>query len=166
MRDSPSRCVVDTNVFIDFHRGGLLEALFRLPFVFLAPDVIVEELEIPDGERLLRWGLESVSSSGVQVAAVSALAAVHRRPAVNDLFAFVVARAEGAVLLSGDGALRELAESEGMAVRGTLWLLDELVRLDIISGRQAAEGLERMVASGRRLPESECQLRIQRWRTG
>lgn len=64
MGDFPPRCVVDTNVFIDFHRGGLLEALFGLAFVFLAPDVIVEELEIPDGEQLLRWGLESVSSSG------------------------------------------------------------------------------------------------------
>jgi predicted nucleic acid-binding protein len=158
--------VVDTNVFIDVHRGGLLEAVFALPFVFLAPDVIVEELEVPDGKQLSRWGLESVSSSGEQVAAVSALAAVHRRPSVNDLFAFVVARAEGAMLLTGDGALRELAESEGMAVHGTLWLLDELVRLDIVRGRQAAEGLERMVASGRRLPESECQRRIQRWRAG
>ena len=35
------------------NRGGLLEALLGLPFVFLAPDVIVEELEIPDGEQLL-----------------------------------------------------------------------------------------------------------------
>ena len=166
MRDSPPRCVVDTNVFIDFHRGGLLEVIFALPFTFLAPDVIVAELEVPDGGQLLRWGLESVSSSGEQVAAVSALAAVHRRPSVNDLFAFVVARAERAMLLTGDGALRELAESEGMTVHGTLWLLDELVRREIVMPEQAADGLERMVEYGRRLPDRECKLRIRRWRRG
>ena len=166
MRDSPPRYVVDTNVFIDCHRGGLLGAMFALPFRFLAPDVIVEELEAPDGQQLLAWGLHRIASSGDQVVAVADLAAVHRRPSINDLFAFVVAGATGATLLTGDGALREMAESEGMTVHGTLWLLDELVRLDIVRGRQAAEGLERMVASGRRLPESECQPRIQRWRAG
>lgn len=163
MPDSQPRCVVDANVFIDFHRGGLLGALFALPFSFLAPDVVVAEMERPDGQALLARGLQSVSLSGEQVAAVVTLAAVHRRPSVNDLFAFVVARAEGAVLLTGDAALRQLAESEGVAVHGTLWLLDELVRLAIIGEDQAAQGLERMVASGSRLPEKECCRRMRRW---
>lgn len=163
MPDSPPRCVVDTSVFIDLHRGGLLGALFALPFSFLAPDVIVAEMERPDGQELLARGLQSVSSSGDRVAAVAAQAAVHRRPSVNDLFAFVVARAEGAMLLTGDGALRELAESEGTTVHGTLWLLDEMVRLAIIAPDEAARGLERMAASGSRLPEKECRQRMRRW---
>lgn len=97
---------------------------------------------------------------------MSALAAVHRRPSVNDLFAFVVARAEGAMLLTGDGALRELAESEGMAVHGTLWMLDELVRRAVVRPEQAADGLERIIKYGRRLPERECRRRIRRWGGG
>ncbi len=163
MRDSRPRCVVDTNVFIDFHRGGLLGAMFALPFSFLAPDVIVEELEAPDGQQLLARGLQRVSLSGEQVAAVAALTAVHRRPSVNDLFAFVLARAEDAILLTGDAALRQLAESEEMTMHGTLWLLDELVRLAIIGPEEATQGLERMVASGSRLPEKECRRRMRRW---
>jgi predicted nucleic acid-binding protein len=164
MPDSQPRCVVDTNIIIDFHRGDLLEAFFALPLTFLVPDVIVAEMVTPDGQQLLAWGLESVSLTGEQVAAVVALAAVHRVPSINDLFALVLARTRTATLLTGDRALRQLAESEGLEVHGTLWLLDELVRLTIITATQAADGLDRMRAYGSRLPEGECRLRMRRWR--
>ena len=111
MPDSRPRCVVDANVLIDFHRGRLLEALFELPLAFLTPDVIVEKLEIPDGRALLAQGLRSVSLTGEQVAAVVTLATVHRRPSVNDLIALVLARSEKAILLTGDKAARQVADT-------------------------------------------------------
>lgn len=165
MTDSQPRYIIDTNVLIDFYRGNLLEALFAFPFTFLAPDVIIAELEIPDGQQLLDWGLQSVSLTGEQVAAVLSLAAVHRGPSINDLFALILARAIAAPLLTGDRSLRKLAESEGIEVHGSLWLLNELLRFAIIAPMQAAEGLERMLAHGSRLPEDECRRRIQQWRT-
>jgi len=165
MPDSQPWCVVDTNVLIDFHRGELLEALLALPFTFLVPDVIVAELVTPDGLQLLAWGLERVSLTGEQVAAVVALAVVHRAPSINDLFALVLARTRTATLLTGDRVLRQLAESEGLEVHGTLWLLDQLVRRAIITAGQAADGLERMIAHGSRLPETGCRSRMRRWRT-
>jgi rRNA-processing protein FCF1 len=158
--------VVDTNVLIDFYRGEVLEALLALPFTFLVPDVIVAELEVPDGRQLLARGLQSASLTGEQVAVVMDLASLYRAPSINDLFALVLARTRAAMLLTGDSALRELAESEGITVHGTLWLLDELVRLAILNPEQAAEGLARMLARGSRLPERECRLRIERWRGG
>jgi len=162
MPDSQPWYVVDTNILIDFYRGDLLDALFALSAVFLAPDVIVAELGEPDGQRLLAMGLESVSLTGEQVMEVVELAAVHRAPSINDLFALVLARA--ALLLTGDGALRRLAESEGIEVHGTLWLLDELIRLAIVTPAKAAECLECMVRHGSRLPEDECERRLRRWR--
>ena len=165
MTDSRCRCVVDSSILIDFHRGDLLEALLALPFAFLVPDVIVAELEVPDGQRLLARGLANVSLAGEQVAAVLALAAVHRVPSINDLFALVLARSTKATLLTGDRALRQVAESEGIDVHGTLWLLDQLVRLAIITAGQAADGLEQMMARGSRLPDRECRLRVERGRS-
>jgi predicted nucleic acid-binding protein len=166
MPDSQPRYVVDTNILIDFYRGRLLEALFALPFTFLAPDVILAELEAPDGQQLLAWGLRSASLTGEQVDAVVALATVHRRPSINDLFALILARSRKATLLTGDQAAREVAESEGITVHGTPWLLDELVRVTIITPEEAADGLACMIASGSRLPERECRLRLRQWRTG
>jgi len=45
----------------------------------------------------------------------------------------------------------------------TLWLLDELVDRRILSPNAAAEGLERMLARGSRLPEAECPHRLRDW---
>lgn len=164
MQAFPSQCVLDTNVPIDFHRGGLLEVLFRLPYDFLAPDVIIAELEVPAGRALITLGLRSVSLSGEEVLEVLALADRHRRPSVNDLFALILARTRGATLLTGDRALRALAEAEGLEVHGSLWLLDALVRLKIATPWEASAGLNLMLAHGSRLPERECRLRIRRWR--
>ena len=63
----------------------------------------------------------------------------------------------GASLLTGDRHLRAAAEQEGVPVHGTLWLLDEMVRLAVVSPRLAAQALERMLERGSRLPLDECQ---------
>ena len=161
--DSPSLWVVDANILIDLHVGDLLPELFRLPLALVAPDVIIEELQEPDGEQLERRGLHSRELSGQQVMEVAGLAAEHREVSINDLFALVLARALGATLLSGDRRLRRIARGQGVSVHGTLWVLDELVRWEVIDPSQAAAGLGRMLAGGSRLPEVECQRRLKRW---
>jgi len=161
--DFPSLWVVDANILIDLHVGDLLPELFRLPLALVAPDVIIEELQEPDGEQLERRGLHSGELSGQQVMEVAGLAAEHREVSINDLFALVLARALGATLLSGDRRLSRIAREQGVRVHGTLWVLDELVRWEVIDPSEAAAGLERMLARGSRLPEAECQRRLKRW---
>lgn len=76
--DSPPLCVVDANILIDLHIGGLLREFFRLPFRLVAPDVIIAELHDPDGEMLTEHGLQSETLSGAQVQEVASLVARHR----------------------------------------------------------------------------------------
>ena len=164
MMDSPSLCVVDANILIDLHIGGLLREFFRLPFRLVAPDVIIAELHDPDGEMLTEHGLQSETLSGAQVQKVASLVARHRQVSANDLFALVLARTLKAMLLTGDRRLRQIATQQGVVVHGTLWVLDEMVRLKVIAPPQAARGLEQMLAQGRRLPQAECQRRLRQWR--
>lgn len=161
--DSPPLYVVDANVLIDLHIGQLLEEFFRLPFQLLAPDVIIAELQDPDGKKLLGYGLQSRELSGEQVMEVGSLAAAHRRVSTNDLFALVLARGLKVPLLTGDRYLARIGAQAGVVVHGTLWILDELVRLEVIAPAQAAAGLRRMLARGSRLPQVECQRRLKRW---
>ena len=158
--------VLDTNVLIDLDRGALLEALFALPLTFVAPDVLIAELESPGGRQLVDRGLRSMTLIGAEVVEVMDLAARYLAPSINDLFALVLARGMGLTLLTGDRALRQLAGSQGVSVHGTLWLMDELVRQAVITPMEAAEALERMLESGRRLPEAECRARLRRWGSG
>ncbi|MBA3945082.1 MAG: hypothetical protein H0X37_11035 [Herpetosiphonaceae bacterium] len=88
----------------------------------------------------------------------------YRRLSVNDLFALVLAQSLGALLLTGDEHLRKAATQEQINTHGTLWLLDEIVRLEIISTLQAVDALQRMLDGRRRLPLAASEMRLRVWR--
>jgi len=155
--------VLDSSLLIDIHTGLILAAFFTLPYRFIAPDVIIAELYEPDGQQLLGYGLQQGELTGEQVREVLDLRNLYRRPSVNDLFALVLARHLEATLLTSDRHLRMAATEQGVAVHGTLWVLDELVRLAIVAPATAADALRLMVARGSRLPPEECNRRLEQW---
>jgi predicted nucleic acid-binding protein len=161
---SRSICVTDTNFWIDLDTAGLLGPTFRLPYEWQVPDVIVAELEKPEGADLVRRGLRVCELDGRRVAEVVVLAAAYPRPSRADLFALVLARTQGALLLTGDRHLRQAAEQEGVWVHGTLWLLDQMVERSVIAPWDAAEALLLMKEGRRRLPVEEIDRRLRRWR--
>ncbi len=163
MADYPSICVVDTSLLIDLHVGKIIVKLFELPYSFIAPDVIVAELQTIDNKMLLKLGLQESELSGQQVLKVWQLREQYKHPSVNDLFALITAQSINAILLTGDGNLRRAAELEGVPIHGTLWVLDEMVRLEIISLAQATEALNLMREKGSRLPQTECDKRLKNW---
>ena len=145
--------------------ADLIETTFRLPFQWMAPDVVIAELKVPDGKMLIQAGLQGRELPGAQVLIVAALAERYVRPSRTDLFALVLAKETRTLLLTGDKALREAADLEGVAVHGVLWLLDQMVDShQVLSGQKACQALERMIQAGRRLPEAEIKARFRRWK--
>jgi len=71
-----------------------------------------------------------------------------------------LAQQEGCPLLSGDKDLRDAAESEKLDVRGTLWIVEELLQHDLIDVGQALAAYDKMKAAGRRLPWAEAKRRL------
>ena len=154
--------VSDTSVLVDLERGSLLEASFRLPFRFVVPDLLYErELKNHGGEELIRLGLvvEELDGDGVSLA----LAYRQQSPALSlpDCFALALAQTHSWVLLSGDGALRQLATDEAVECRGVLWLLDQMHNADVVSIRKLHDGLTAIAKHPRcRLPKSEIRRRL------
>jgi len=133
--------------------------------MWLAPDVVLEEeLEAAHAERLLRLGLQKRELTGDQVEEVVVLAQRYLGPSRADLFCLVLAKAEHATLVTSDKSLREAAEQEGIPVHGTLWILDFLVRNDLVHRQQAAAALRRMVENNRWLPQEAVAERLRQWR--
>lgn len=163
MMDSRSLFIIDTNVLIDLHRGEILRQFFTLPYTFSAPDVIIEELEDPDGSVLMGYGLQKGELSGERVLEVYELSGYHRNIALNDLFALVLAASIGVTLLTGDNRLRVLAAKHNVQVHGTLWVLDEMVARNKLKPVEARRALTKMLENGRRLPLGECQERLRLW---
>mgnify|MGYP000650881937 CR=1 FL=1 len=144
--------VSDANILIDVEHGDLVAPMFSLSYRFAVPDVLYyEELE-EQHAYLLDIGLQMHSLPAVRVERVQALSRTYTRAGRNDLFALVLAEAERCPLLTGDAALRRAAEAENIEVRGTVWLIAEMVREQRITVGVARAALHRMRSGGRRLP--------------
>ena len=158
-----SRFSIDTNVLIDLHRGNVLKEFFMLPYTFIAPDVIIEELLEPSGLYSTSLGLQRGELSGEGVSEVIFLTGQHPNIAVTDFFALVLAKSMDIPLLTGDSRLRSLAEKHNLVVHGTLWVLDEMIVKYILKPIEASRALRNMLDRGSRLPLVECQTRFRVW---
>lgn len=161
----PQRIYVsDTNIWIDFGRAGLLDALFALPFTFVSTDFVVSELGHPDPDGLVQRGLVVQDLNEAEVQSLFGLMTEHGNSSLADVSCYLVAKTQGRPLLTGDGRLRKQALKDGLQVHGALWLLDELVSHAVIKPAGAAAALQAMMDQGARLPAHECSQRITKWR--
>ena len=152
--------ISDANILIDVEIGGLVAPMFSFDYRFSVPDVLFyEELGEQHG-YLIDMGLEVRELDDRMVARVFDLAVQYKRPGRYDLFALVLAAKEKCPLLTGDKDLKAAAESENVEVRGTLWLVEEMVRAGKISVLIARNAYQRMQVHGRRLPWIEADERL------
>lgn len=162
----PRVCVCDSSVLIDLDRGSLMEAVFGLTFELAVPDLLYErELRYHGRDDLLAHGLRVVELEGNEVA--RALAYRRRRPTLSlvDAFALTLAVQNDWTLLTGDRVLRNLANSEGAACHGLLWVLDQIMEDAAVDRRTLYSGLKAISDHPRcRLPRTAVNERLDRWR--
>lgn len=151
--------VSDTSVLIDLDRGNLLEHLFQLPHDFCVPDLLFKrELGGDLGERLRKLGLDIVELSPKEVARATLLRRNVKVLSTPDTFAFSVAETRRWTLLTGDLALRRLAEQHGVEMHGALWIIEEFEREGVIATRSLHDALTEIHAHPRcRLPSSDVR---------
>ncbi|EMY6821018.1 DUF3368 domain-containing protein [Vibrio cholerae] len=149
--------ISDANILIDMEEGGLLEAMFQLPYDFATPDILFfEELEEEHAHLLgLGLALKEVSSASMMYA--MKLTGTYTQASRNDCFALALAKQEQCPLLTGDMALRKAAEKEAAIVKGTVWLVSQLVVHKQINTEQARAAYSQMQANGRRLPWGKAE---------
>ncbi len=144
--------ISDANILMDVEVGDLVAPMFSLGYQFAVPDVLYyEELE-GQHAHLLDMGLQIRTLSGKSVERVQMLSQTYVKPGRNDLFALALAEFEKCPLLTGDAALRQAAEAKRVEVKGTVWLISEIVREQHITVAVARTALHKMRANGRRLP--------------
>lgn len=158
--------VSDTSVIIDLERGGVLESIFHLPFGFAVPDLLFSrELEGALGDHLLRLGLSIQELTPKEVGEAARLARAEPSLSVPDTFAYVLASSRRWALLTGDGGLRRVAVTNGIEVRGVLWLFDRLEEAHILEHGVLHKALSAIGAHPRcRLPRAEISRRLASYR--
>ncbi len=144
--------ISDANILIDLEEGQLTDLVFQLPYQFSIPDILFQE-ELENAHRhLLELGLKLDELNGETMMYAMTLIQSYSKASRNDCFALALAKQENCPLLTGDKALREAAEKEAIIVKGTLWLVEQMVHQQIITIDQARLAYQRMRETGRRLP--------------
>jgi predicted nucleic acid-binding protein len=113
------------------------------------------------------WQVLSIMAAiTILVSSLLALKQDHINLSLEDVSVFFLSRKHKAMILSNDGPLRILADDSGIEYHGTLWLLDEMVKSDIIPPDEAITALKQMLNSKRWLPRQECERLIKKWESG
>jgi predicted nucleic acid-binding protein len=153
---------------IDLRKAALLEPLLELPYTVVMPNTLFDDewlcLTADEKAALCGRGLEVRELPGPSVTRAAAYFNQHRRLKLNDCFALTLAEdIKGSLLLTGDGLLRRIAESNGIEVRGVLWVIDELEAHGIVPRRRLYDALRLLHEDNLVfLPESELLRRIRR----
>ena len=152
--------ISDANILIDLEEGQLLEHFFRLPYQFKVPDILFEEELKTHHGHLLGVGLQVGELTAEAMLDAVGLIQKHGAPSRNDCFALALARQEQCPLLTGDRALRSAADEEAVIVKGSLWVVEQMVIHNVIDKTQARQAYDRMRDSGRRLPWTMAHQRL------
>lgn len=156
----------DTNVWIDFQIVGALELPFKLSHKFYLSEVTLkDEFLTPPGidERLLNYGLIALKITAEEFFYASSIIAKQPQLSTYDAMALSVAKKRDFILLTGDLRLRKAATEDGVQVRGSLWVFDELLRESIVSKNEYINYMKDLKQhNGKvvRLPMSEIEKRI------
>jgi len=144
--------ISDSNIFIDMDVANLTSQMFALPYQFATPDILYyEELE-EEHPNLLDVDLKILTLSSNTVRYTESIIRKYPKASRNDLFALALAKQEKCPLITGDMALRKAGEKEDIQIFGTIWIVDELIKHNIITKDEAMQAYDLMKQSKRRLP--------------
>ena len=158
----------DTNVWVDFATIDRLELPFKLPYVYLMDEEAIDnELLYPEGlgENLIKLGLQAVEITEEEFFLAEELIQKYHKTSTYDCIALAIAKCRGIILLTGDGALRRAAISEGVKVMGSIKLLDLLhdeKLIDTSEYKFCLEEFERFNGGVIRLPHTALKERIEK----
>lgn len=132
--------------------ANLTAKMFMLPYSFATPDILYyEELE-EEHQNLLAIGLKILPLHSETIKYTETIVLKYPRASKNDLFTLALAKQECCPLLTGDNALRKAAKQENVAIFGTIWIMDELIKHSIITKNESMEAYDIMKKNKRRLP--------------
>lgn len=152
--------ISDSCVLLDFFEIGELQLLLNFrDRIIISEDLLMEEL--PNWEEEIRsfgFRLDSLTSSEMQHSFLPLMGRyLNSGLSYFDVAVLTLAKVRNATLLTGDKRLRKAAVEQKVELRGTIFLLQELVSQKVLSVEATLNLLERMRQAGSRLPWVEAK---------
>jgi len=146
----------------------LLDGFLSLEFHVITSDFVRNEIKseaIKEKFNSLvknkKIGVESLSGDELE----ECLRIKRTRPGLSmaDCSVLFLAKKHCAILLSGDMPVRTTAKAMELEYHGILWAMDKMTERGIITRKTAGEKLLLLMTINNRLPQKECQKRLDRW---
>lgn len=157
----------DANILIDLYNIGLLEHCMQLNYQFCTTDIIFAELHEEQSDHLKPFvtnGRFTIIPIPEDIlSAIKDLAKQNAKLSEQDCSAYYYATTQGAILLTGDQHLKKLAQANDVPTHDILWLLDEMIAGNCLSKIEACERLKLLMTKNKRIPVTECELRLKQW---
>ncbi len=158
--------ITDTNIWVDFDQIGKVEWPFLIPDVlYIAADALEDEVTRPKhlAMQLQQLGLIAIDATIQEYEESALIQQSEPRLSYYDALALAIAKYRTLPLLTGDGRLRKTAVGQDVQVYGTLWILDQLDALRLVSEKELADAfllLSRLNGGKVRLPGHEIEKRF------
>lgn len=157
----------DANILIDLLSVGLFDHCLALKFQFTTTNIILDELNADQIAQInphIKAGIFGlIEITGNELLEIQIISQEDTKLSEQDWSALYYAQKLGAILITGDKRMRNLAKNKLVDYHGILWLMDQMVEADIISGKHACIFLKNLMSVNVRLPEKDCGERIERW---
>lgn len=150
--------LADTSILIDLEHVGGIAVLPRLaPCQVL--DVVLTECENEKQPHIIRHMLEAGITVIETSRELAAQAGALRRGGVsiNDMMTVCHAQRHGQVVLAGDRPMRERCAELGVDCRGSIWVVEEIHRQQLLEATELMRWLTVWPRVGRRLPKTELE---------
>ncbi len=159
--------VNDANILIDLLKADLLESFLHLEYDFQVTDMVVSEVLEENVSDLLPYfndgSLARQRFEFEELVRIQEIQGNYANLSIPDCSCLYLSSKISATLLTGDAALRKVAEQSGIPVHGVLWIFDELLDHGLITENEALEKLTMLMKINPRLPVKECKGRIKSW---
>lgn len=157
--------IKDSCTIIDHCELGLLEIFFSMGLsVYTTPNVIAEITEPEQAALVSRYvnsGHLKVDGAG-DVSMITTI--VIENPALSPADGSVLELAIRlqATILTSDGSLRRVSQAKHVPVRGSLWVIEEMIARELLNKETALAKLEQYPTVNPRAPKKEISALIEK----
>lgn len=161
----------DANILIDLVHLNLVDEFVNLDLSLKTTDFVFEELNSSQQETFRKF-IENgrleliITESDEDFTSIAEIMEATTGLSFEDCSVWHYAGKLNGILLSGDGRLRKQATANGIAVKGILFIFDQLLLNDLITFEEAVKKVELLYKMNGRLPIKPKDERIASWKSG
>jgi len=153
--------------FIDLVKLKMLGFLFGIELEIYTTQEVIDQLNDVQAEQVMYFvqskDLNVYKFSEEEIAEILLLAAPRALEFTDKTVVYLAKNINAVVVLTGDAPLRKFCISNGLTVRGILWVFDTCLQKEKFTHATAIEKLKLLLSFNDRLPKDECLKRIEAW---